>query len=529
MSPGLNTRACAARRRRSYVEDERMVTEDRDSIPPNLVEDVVPDDDDGANIAVGVPSDEFQEPIPMEGIPELLKQYMCAVSPVLQGRHGVYDEQFFGTIVGLCSRGILVDQVLQKTGVTDIEIQEKWKQQAGDKYRFPMALSTDSTQAAQFLEHYQQVYGGQPCNDSFSLRFLRACFATFIHKVEINWVKEAVKRRKVRMEQKGLNRHKLGPVAMRQQLAALCAAVAVHYRPPESTTTSQLPMSTPVSNRYPGSRRHASSKRHSHSRISSSVIARAESELRGYLKLAQEARTSRDLIFKTMEELGEALVALERDERALNAQYTALVDEATVMQRQGAHESAMLKLKEGQHLVDKLISTKDMHAKSLHSIRAIRASALPEALKAVAHSKTCVAKAVSNFEKLKGSSFAMRPRAPFVYPATHSEPPLSITGPKFCAGCKKKGFVARAVIIASCGCGFHPICIALLLEENKHMCPCCETAFSGAWLAQLGVPLTSQMEQDVANMKRRLEAEAPLKTGELIPLTSPFEHASFFS
>ena len=173
MSPGRNTRACAARRRLSE-EDGRKGTEDRDSIPLNSAEDVVPkDNDDSGNIAFRITNDKFQEPICMEGIPELLKQHMHAVAPVLQGRHGVYDEQFFGTVVGLCSRGILVDQVLQKTGVIDIEIREKWKHPPGDKYRFPMALSTDNAQAAQFLEHYQQVYGGRPCNNSFSLRFLR--------------------------------------------------------------------------------------------------------------------------------------------------------------------------------------------------------------------------------------------------------------------------------------------------------------------------------------------------------------------
>ena len=78
---------------------------------------------------------------------------------------------------------------------------------------------------AQFYAHYRVVYGGQPPNDAFSLRFLRTYFATFIHKVQVDWVSEAIKRRNIRMDQKKLNRHRLGPVAIREQLATLCTIV----------------------------------------------------------------------------------------------------------------------------------------------------------------------------------------------------------------------------------------------------------------------------------------------------------------
>lgn len=47
-------------------------------------------------------------------------------------------------------------------------------------------------------------------------------------------------------------------------------------------------------------------------------------------------------------------------------------------------------------------------------------------------------------------------------------------------------------------------------------CPCCETAFSGVWMAQFEVLLTPRMEEDVSSMKKRLDSEAPLKSSELI-------------
>lgn len=149
----------------------------------------------------------------MEGIPEELKARMVAVAPVLQGRHGVYDERFFTVIAGLSATGVQVDQVLQETPVTDSEITQKWRTRA-DPYRFPINLCADNEQVAQFYAHYRVVYGGQPPNDAFSLRFLRACFATFVHKVQVDWVSEAIKRRNIRMDQKKLNRHRLGPVAI---------------------------------------------------------------------------------------------------------------------------------------------------------------------------------------------------------------------------------------------------------------------------------------------------------------------------
>jgi len=60
------------------------------------------------------------------------------------------------------------------------------------------------------------------------------------------------------------------------------------------------------------------------------------------------------------------------------------------------------------------------------------------------------------------------------------------TNPKFYESFPKQSFVGRVVIIASCVCEFHPMCIATLMVKYKHSCPCCEDKFIGAWIAQFG-------------------------------------------
>src|SRR5579875_1820929 len=133
---------------------------------------------------------------------------MVVVAPVLQGRHGVYDARFFTLVVGLCPHGIPVDQVGSLTQVCDTEIFQKWKTRTSEP-RYPISLCVDKEQAKQFQDHHRLMYGGSIDNDQFSLKFLRACYATFVHNLEIDWVAEAIKRRNTRMEHHKSNRHKL--------------------------------------------------------------------------------------------------------------------------------------------------------------------------------------------------------------------------------------------------------------------------------------------------------------------------------
>lgn len=88
--------------------------------------------------------------------------------------------------------------------------------------------------------------------------------------------------------------------------------------------------------------------------------------------------------------------------------------------------------------MDKLASMKEQHAKSVDSICAIEAEALPKSVKALAQSRVCVANAAEKFRKVKASSFVLRLRDPFVYPASHFVPPLLNGRPKFCQDLRRK-------------------------------------------------------------------------------------------
>jgi hypothetical protein len=176
----------------------------------------------------------------------------------------------------------------------------------------------------------------------------------------------------------------------------------------------------------------------------------------------------------------------------------------------------MQKLLQGRETLEKLITLSEAEEKAKASIKSIEGGSLALSTRTYDMCKAAVVESEEKLSKLKTASLVLRPRAPFMYPTGKSVPELWRTEPKFCAGCKKQGFVARAVIIASCGCKYHPVCIAQLLADHKYICPRCEDQFSGAWMAQFGFPLTPWMERDVSNMTTRLEAEAAAKLGELI-------------
>jgi len=97
-------------------------------------------------------------------------------------------------VVGLCNKGCEVDKAFNETEVTAEEVIAKWKPTIRAKYRFPIIHAMDPNQAACFTEHFGCVYKGHPDNESFSWKFLTACFTTFVHNRKVNWAAEAQKR-----------------------------------------------------------------------------------------------------------------------------------------------------------------------------------------------------------------------------------------------------------------------------------------------------------------------------------------------
>lgn len=184
---------------------------------------------------------QLEEPMALDGIPEAIQQRMYAAAPVLRGRLGAYTKEFFADVVGLCGEGVTLNQVLQTMPVIDEEILAVWKP---GKYpcRFEIVNCTDRNLAEKFVEHHLRVYGQRPNNLYFSLRFLRGCYATFVHGKDVDWTAEALLWRNMRIKARTKNPNKLEPVALRQQLIALCRIIASYNAHGELPESRQRPI-----------------------------------------------------------------------------------------------------------------------------------------------------------------------------------------------------------------------------------------------------------------------------------------------
>lgn len=487
----LNLVADMRRLRRKCRGDSMQPHDGADAVGPEMLETGPSDVGDGT-VSIGrgdIGSDEFQEPIMLDGISEDLQQRMYAVAPMLKGREGVYDERFFTLVCGLCNHGVEVDQVQTVAAVSDAEILTKWSP-SSDKYRFAIDNCVDQDQAAQFCEHYRLVYGGHPTNSSFSMRFLRACYATFVHNVKVDWVAEAVKRHKIRMSTKSLNRHKLGPVAMREQLASLCAVVA-------------------ASKAATGFKRSSSKRPKSPKLQRDQAIREVETALRDSYKLQEEAMAVQDDLLQTVIKLKQGLLSNGEQMSAIQEEYNEAYAVANELKLRGTNQLSAQKWREGKDLLEKLIEMSDSQQKTEESILVIETSKLPEAANAVERAARAIAANKEKLLSLQNFTLMLQTRAPFLYPTGTSLPELPTESKlRLCAGCGQHGFVACAIVVGSCGCGFHPTCIAVLLQFKRPTCPRCCTSFTGAWMAQFGLPLTAEMEEDVSTVKKSLEATA---------------------
>jgi hypothetical protein len=157
--------------------------------------------------------DPFQEPILLAHIPTSLRASLSSVALFLDGHYGVYDGEFFHSVVGLSNSGLLVAQVGK---AYDADILRQWVPHSRHKHRLLVANCSDPAMATEFVDHFCAVYGGPPDNASFSMKFLRVAWATFKEKKEDDWVAEALKAYSRRMVNGSLNPKKLGPSGLRQ-------------------------------------------------------------------------------------------------------------------------------------------------------------------------------------------------------------------------------------------------------------------------------------------------------------------------
>jgi hypothetical protein len=169
--------------------------------------------------------DPFLDAILLSHISTTLCASLTKVAPFLDGRGGVYDADFFHNVVGLCNRGLPVSWVGK---AYDLDILRYWVPHLRFKYRLPLSNCSDPAMATLFVDHHYAIYGGPLDNGSFSMKYLRAAWATFKERKEINWIAEALKRREQRIANGSSNPKKLGPPALRQQVVALINLLVAH-------------------------------------------------------------------------------------------------------------------------------------------------------------------------------------------------------------------------------------------------------------------------------------------------------------
>lgn len=428
---------------------------------------------------------EFWEPIPLDGVPKLLRAKMYEVAPMLRGRNAVYSEDFFHKVVGLCNLGCEVDKAIVETPVTAEEVAAKWKPASRDKHRFPIANCLDPEQAALFTEHFSRVYGGRPDNEAFSMKFLCACFATFVHKKDVNWAAKATQRRQARVERSAHNPRKLGPMAIREQVGGLCRLIARHAR---------------------------ASGRNSCNTTSTNDELAAMEELRTSSErhiLAEEAHTK---VLERLEELTLAFTILCSEEDPLGEQWGAANFAFKSLKQQGMNAEAEEKKEEARLLLCKMKDHSDKQQAVELELKKVEAEELP----ALEHNwKEATDHLLAAKEKLRMARLAnlhLHPKQAFSkWPADHSIPRMLPLDLQLCCNCNL-GFLARSSISACCGCMFHPTCFASLLQEGQLNCPRCLSEFDGPMLAQWGYALTEKMKGEVSDMAISMD-RAPI-TGD---------------
>ena len=170
-------------------------------------------------------TEEFSDPFDLANFEEGLRQRMVVAAPMLMGRDAEYGSDFFTGVVGLCDKGPHLKDVAKCYHfITDEEIAAVWKTGVS-KGRYEFARCEDDGQLKTFGQQYFKVYGNRPHNNYFCLRFLRACFATFVYKKQVNWCAEALDRHQSRQKTAFRNPSKLGPVATRCQEEGLCRII----------------------------------------------------------------------------------------------------------------------------------------------------------------------------------------------------------------------------------------------------------------------------------------------------------------
>lgn len=435
-------------------------------------------------LAYEIGNSEWDAPFELRGIPVGLQSSMVAVAPALAGREAEYKDEFFTNHVGLCDRGALVDDVGKVyPQVLEGDIKEIWRP-GMQQNRYELVNCTSKIQARQFSKLCYEVYGHRPDNAYFAMRFLKAATATFVHGLEVNWVAEAQGRRCRRIATATKNQYKLGPVALRCQVEGLCGII------------KDLARGQPLT---PGLPESVTAAEGALTAATAAADAAAE-VLRGLQK-------ERDLAVAVLERCTEEDVA-----KAESESNAALVEQRRVFLT-GTPSEYKAQVEVVRASSEKVAKLQEELMTARFAMRSLAEENGPLSM-AVADQKKAMAvrvEAEAALKKAKQETLILRPRAVFEYPPRQSVPAIdggmgSLN--EWCPVCSK-GFVSRAAILGSCGCLFHHVCVAEMIESSHYRCPYCECELDPAWVKQWDGKLNADQDRQVGvtvEMVRRLGA-----------------------
>ena len=98
-----------------------------------------------------------------------------------------HGSKFFTYIVGLCNQRPLVRDVSKYYNlIIQDKVKDVWKEGVKSGC-YILVRCKNEEQLKMFGQQYFKVYGNKFDNYYYLLRYLKACYATFIHNKSINW------------------------------------------------------------------------------------------------------------------------------------------------------------------------------------------------------------------------------------------------------------------------------------------------------------------------------------------------------
>jgi hypothetical protein len=136
----------------------------------------------------------WAQPICVRGIPPHVAARMVEAAPFLVGStHAVYDAQFFHKQLGLCCRGLLVEEISTKECPDHLWASTWPLHEDGQTARARILGCRNVALKVEFLKLYKKVYGQKPDNGCFMQKFVCTATLLIISKKDMNFVEFATK------------------------------------------------------------------------------------------------------------------------------------------------------------------------------------------------------------------------------------------------------------------------------------------------------------------------------------------------